>query len=109
MKTRALILALSLTAAVAPAGAAETEKASIEVRIDDLYLANATDRERLEVRLESAARRLCHSGRRGLAESAHRSACVSEVLAGTGPQAERAIARAQNGSRLALLIIGGAR
>ena len=109
MMTRTLILALSFAAAVVVPTAAQAEDASAEVRIDDLDLANATDRERLEVRLESAARRLCHSGRRGLAESAHRSACVSEALAGTGPQAERAIARAQNGSRLALLIIGGAR
>lgn len=105
MMTRTLILALSLTVAATPAAAAETDTPSIEVRIDNLDLTQAADRDRLDTRLKSAARRLCRSGLRGLAENARQTACVADVLAHSEPQADRAIARAQDGTQLALLMV----
>ncbi|KGB53991.1 hypothetical protein FG91_02237 [Sphingopyxis sp. LC81] len=109
MMTRTLILALSLTAAAAPALAAETGNRAVEVRIDDLNLTRTADRERLDTRLKSAARSLCYTGLRGAAENARQSACLSDVLARAEPQTKQAIARAQNGTQLALLMIGAAR
>ncbi|MBO9697435.1 MAG: UrcA family protein [Sphingopyxis sp.] len=107
MMTRTLILALSLTAA--PAMAVETENRAVEVRVDDLNLTRTADRERLDTRLKNAARSVCRTGLRGAAETARQSACVSNVLSSVEPQAEQAIARAQNGTQLALLMIDAAR
>ncbi|WP_332820236.1 UrcA family protein [Sphingopyxis sp.] len=109
MLTRTMILALSLTIGGLPAVAAETESASATVRVDDLDLTRATDRERLDVRLKNAARRVCHSGLRGLTEATRTSLCVSAALAHAEPQAARAIAQAQGGTRLALLMVQAAR
>jgi len=109
MMTRTLILALSLTAAAAPVMAAETETPAVEVRIDDLDLTRPADRERLAIRLKSAARSICDTGLRGAAENARQSACLSDALANVEPQSRQAIARAQNGTQLALLMIGSAR
>ena len=108
MMTRTLILALSLTAAAAPA-AAQTEGATAAVSTHDLDLTRATDRDRLDTRLKSAARRLCQSGLRGTAENARQSACMAAALASAAPQAERAIAQAQGGTQLALLMVEAAR
>ena len=109
MMTRTLILALSLTAAAAPAMAAETGNRAVEVRIDDLNLTRGADRERLDTRLKSAARSVCHTGLRGTAENSRRAACVSAALTQVAPLAERAVAQAQGGTQLALLMIGAAR
>ena len=108
MMPRTLILALSLTVSAVPA-AAQTEGATAAVSTHDLDLTRATDRDRLDTRLKSAARRLCQSGLRGTAENARQSACVATALAHAAPQAERAIAQAQNGTQLALLMIPVAR
>lgn len=108
MMTRTLILALSLTAAAMPA-AAHAEEKSAAVRIDDLNLSRATDRDRLDTRLKSAARAVCDTGLRGTAENSRRAACISTALTQAEPQAERAIAQAQGGTQLALLMISAAR
>lgn len=108
MMTRTLILALSLTIAAAPA-AAQTDDASIAVNINDLDLTRATDRDRLDSRLKSAARRLCQTAARGTAEQARQSACMTAALAQAAPQADRAIAQAQSGTQLALLMLPTAR
>jgi UrcA family protein len=108
MMTRAMILALSLTVAGVPA-AAQTESTAAAVRIDDLNLTRAIDRERLDLRLKSAARSVCHAGLRGTAENARKSKCVSTALKQAAPQADRAIAQAQDGTQLALLMIKTAR
>ena len=109
MMTRTLILALSLTAAAAPVMAAETGNSAVEVRIDDLDLTRPADRERLDIRLKSAARSVCRTGLRGAAENARQSACLSDALANVEPQTRQAIARAQNGTQLVLLMISSAR
>lgn len=107
MMTRTLILALSLTVAGAPALAAEQPTA--EVRIADLDLSAAQGQQRLETRVKSAARSLCNNGARGVAEMARQSQCIADVLASAKPQADRAIARAEGGTQLALLMVRAAR
>lgn len=110
MMTRTLILALSLTIAVTPAIAADTENRVAAVRTNDLNLTRAADRERLDVRLKSAARSVCRSGARGLAEMTRQSECVAATIARAEPQAERAIAgAAHGGTQLALLMVDAAR
>jgi UrcA family protein len=108
MMTRTLILALSLTVAAVPA-AAQTGGATAAVSTGDLDLTRAADRERLDTRLKSAAHRLCHSGLRGTAENARQSACIADALAHAEPQAKRAIAQAQGGTQLVLLMVQAAR
>ena len=107
--TRTLTLALSLAAIAMPAAAAESENATAEVRIDDLDLTRTPERERLDTRIKIAARSVCHSGLRGATERARQSACASSAIEKAGLQVERAIAQAQNGTQLALLMIGTAR
>jgi hypothetical protein len=53
MMTRTLILALSLTIAATPAIASESEHKTAAIRIDDLNLTRATERERLDVRVKA--------------------------------------------------------
>lgn len=108
MMTRTLILALSLSATVVPA-AAWAEDKTATVRIDDLDLTRAADRERLDTRLKSAARSVCQAAARGAAENSRRAACVSDALAQAEPQTRSAIAQAEHGTQLALLMIGIAR
>lgn len=107
MMTRTLILALSLTVAATPALAAERPTA--EVRIADLDLTTAQGQQRLETRVKSAARTLCSTGIGGTAERARETQCLADALAAAKPQADRAIARAQGGTRLALLMVRNAR
>ena len=108
MMTRTLILALSLTVATVPAAAHAEDKAAT-VRIDDLNLSRATDRDRLDVRLKSAARSVCTTGLRGTAANGRQTACIAAALAKAEPQAAHAIAEAQHDTQLALLMIGTAR
>lgn len=105
MMTRMLTLALSLAAVATPALAAESENATVEVRIDDLDLTRTADRERLDTRIKTAARSVCRSGLRGTAERARRSACASNAIEKAELQVERAVAQAQNGTKLALLMV----
>ena len=105
MMTRSLILALSLTAA-APVLAAEAPTA--EVRIADLDLSTAQGQQRLEIRVKSAARDLCSTGERGVAAMTRQSQCIADVMASAKPQTDRAIARAEGGTQLALLMVRAA-
>lgn len=105
MITRTLILTLSLAAAGAPAVAAETETVVANVRTDDLNLTRTAGRERLDLRIRNAVRRACNSAHRGAADRADEAACVATALADADHKAARAIARAQDGTQLALLIV----
>ena len=109
MMTRTLILALSLTIAASPTMAAETEHKAAAVQIDDLNLTRTADRERLEIRVKSAARSVCRSDVRGAAEMSRQAECTASAIARAEPQTERAIAQAQNGTQLALLMVDAAR
>lgn len=106
MMTRTLTLVLSLAAIATPAVAAENENATVEVRIDDLDLTRTADRERLNTRVKSAARSVCRTNLRRAGEGSRQAACITAALAQAEPQAARAIAAAQDSSRLALLRIG---
>jgi len=106
MMTRTLILALSLGLTTVPAIAApESGTASVQVRTADLDLTTARDQQRLEQRLTNAARRLCGTGARGVAEMAAQAPCIEAAVSSARPQADRAIAQANNGTQLALLMI----
>lgn len=104
MMTRSLTLALSLAISAMPA-AAQTGSKAAEVHVDDLDLTQATDRERLDFRLKTAARSVCYTGLLGAAERARLSGCISGTLARAKPHAARAIAQAQGGTQLALLMV----
>ncbi|MBL8650171.1 MAG: UrcA family protein [Sphingopyxis sp.] len=107
MMTHTLILALSLGLTPAPAIAApDSDTVSVQVRTADLDLTTARDQQRLEQRVTNAARRLCRAGgARGVAEMAAQAPCIEAALSSARPQADRAIAQANNGTRLALLMI----
>ncbi|MBJ7441850.1 MAG: UrcA family protein [Sphingopyxis sp.] len=107
MMTRTLILALSLTVAGTPAIA--SEQPSAEIRIADLDLATAQGQQRLETRVKSAARHLCNTGARGVAAMTRQTQCIADAMASAKPQAERAIARAEGSTQLALLMVRDAR
>ena len=108
MMTRTLILALSLTTVAMPATAQAKDETAV-VRIDDLNLARAADRDQLNTRLKSAARSVCDNRTRGAAENGRRAVCVSAALAQAESHAQRAIAQAQGGTQLALLMVSAAR
>lgn len=111
MITRSTILALSLAFCTAPAFAApETDQATASVRIDDLNLASAQGRQRLDKRIDSAVRLMCRAGGRTLADRALETQCIDSALADAKPQTERAIAQAQGGgTMLALLMVKAGR
>lgn len=110
MITRNLILALSVAVGTAPAIAAPATESSVaKVRTIDLDLTRADDRERLDTRLKNTANRICSSNMHGVAEAELRSQCVSTALAQARQQAARAVAQAQGGTQLALLMIQPAR
>lgn len=101
MIIRTAILAVSL-AFGAPAFAAPTDgNVTRIVRIDDLNLASAHDRRTLAARVDSAARRLCRSDLRGTAELALQTECIAAARASAKSQADRAIAEADRGVRIA--------
>lgn len=101
MITRAAILALSLALGAPAIAAPVSYSASEYVHIGDLDLALASDRQTLEARIASAARRLCRSDLRGTAELALRTECIAAATNGARAQAERAVAEADRGIRLA--------
>ncbi|NIJ36024.1 UrcA family protein [Sphingopyxis panaciterrae] len=101
MIIRTTIIAVSL-AYSAPAFAAPADDGISQiVRIDDLNLAVARDRETLEARVERAARRLCRSDLRGTTELALQTECIAAAHASAKPQADRAVAAADRGMRIA--------
>lgn len=101
MITRTAIIALSLALGAPVIAAPASDSATEYVRIDDLNLALASDRQRLDARIESAARRLCRSDLRGTAELALRTECIAAATNSAKAQAERAVAEADRGIRLA--------
>lgn len=110
MITRSTIFALALTLGAAPALAAPTSDApTASVRIDDLNLSTEQGQQRLDVRIKKAARTVCYSGLRGLAAQAREAQCIDSALAVVQPEAARAVAQAQGGTQLALLMVSAVR
>ncbi|WP_447763292.1 UrcA family protein [Sphingopyxis panaciterrae] len=101
MITRTAILAISLAFGAPALAAPASDSATATVRIADLDLASASDRAMLDARLKSAARRLCRSDLRGTRELALETKCIAVALAGAKSQADRMVAAADRGLRLA--------
>ena len=102
----ALSLLLSGTSAIA---APAIDQPTAEIRIGDLDLATAQGQDRLHVRLTHAARNLCRTDSRRLADRVQEQQCVAAALASARTQADRAVARAQDGTQLALLMVSAPR
>lgn len=100
---KALTIATSIAlVAITPAAASDRDDAvTAEVRIDDLNLANRAGQQLLDRRIDNAARRICATGARGLAAVTAENRCIALARASAAPQAERAIALATSGRRLA--------
>ncbi len=106
MIARTAALALAIVLAGTPALAAPAmDSRTMVVRVDDLDLASAAGRDRLDSRLRNTARRICATVGRGVTERKMEADCMAIALAAARPQAERAIAQAGGGTRLALLMI----
>lgn len=99
LKTLILAAAIALPLATPAAATGATE--SVVVAIDDLDLARSQDQQRLDRRIDAAARSLCASGARGIAALQAERRCVALARASAAPQAEQAIALATSGRRLA--------
>jgi UrcA family protein len=91
--TGSLLLSL-----LSPAMAGEPASATVETH--DLDLAVPEDQARLETRVRSAARRICATNSRSIADLQFERACIADALSGAMPAAERAIAEAQAGQRV---------
>lgn len=104
LKTLILAAAVALPVA-APAAAAGDDTITMAVRTADLDLARSGDQQRLSRRIETAARSICFSGARDIASRIAESRCVEQALASAAPQAERAIALATSGRRLASIAV----
>lgn len=104
LKTVILAAALALPIA-APAAATGDDTVTVAVRIADLDLARTGDQQRLARRIDTAARSICFTGARDIASRIAESRCVEQALASAAPQAERAIALATSGRRLASIAV----
>lgn len=109
MTIRTAILALSLACGAPAFAAPASDEATVSVRIDDLDLASTNGRELLDARVMKAARRLCRSGLRGIAELALQTECIAKTVAGAKAQTEQAIAQAGHHLRLAALSVKAGR
>lgn len=101
MIIRTTILALSLAFGAPVLAAPASDDATATVRIADLDLASASDRQTLDARVKNAAQRLCRSDLRGTSELALQNQCIAAALADAKSQADRAVAAADRGTRLA--------
>jgi UrcA family protein len=93
-------LALLVTTAPAIAAPASTE-VSVEVRTDDLTLASAAGRDRLDQRVKRAARQLCAIQTRSLAGMDAEKTCTALAMKRAMPQVDFAIASALTAMQIA--------
>lgn len=98
---KTLLIAACATLTVAAPATAAMEAPSATVRTSDLNLAERADQMRLQSRIAATARRVCQTGELGTAADRQRDRCIAQALAGAAPQADRLIAAATNGQRLA--------
>ena len=101
LKTLILAAAIALPIAAPAAATDRADTDTVEVSFDDLDLADPAGQRRLDRRIDAAARRLCGSGVRGFAALRAQRECIALALDSASPQAERAIALARGGQRLA--------
>tara|TARA_B100000678_G_C18194355_1_gene496834 strand:- start:1041 stop:1361 length:321 start_codon:yes stop_codon:yes gene_type:complete len=101
MKTFSTILAVAAIAIAAPATAATDH--SVTISIGDLDLSAAQDRQVLDQRVASAARRVCKGGWRTAEARKLARECEAEVRASVAPQLRTAYA-SDRAKRLALVV-----
>ena len=97
MSKLSLILATALasTGAVVPAAAQDDDRPSVTVRYDDLNLASAAGRERLDVRVRTAIKSMCSvDPRPSLRQRAASAECETAAKRSVEPQ----LAALYNGS-----------
>ncbi len=93
-------LAIMSAAAAAPAAAQETR--SIEVEYSDLDLASPKGAERLQSRIELAARRVCGAvDMRSIADRRAHNTCVAGAIGGTRNAVVTLLAEAKSPNALA--------
>ena len=105
-KFSALAIAAVATFGISGPASAKPDQAVIAVDISDLDLVSTKDQQRMDVRIDSAIRKLCDS--RGIQSTQMRAAsaqCTNEALASVKPQTDRAIALAMGATRTASLEI----
>jgi UrcA family protein len=100
MSIRFTFAIAALAIGTAPAFAA-SDPVTAEIAVADLDLSNPQDQARLDRRVESAARQICHSGLRASAARAGELRCIETVLASAKPQVEMALANARKEVRIA--------
>ncbi len=88
---------------------AQSETASANVYLHDIDLTSTDGQARLDRRINAAARAVCASGLRGLAARRAEDPCIAAALLDVAPRAERAVALARIGRRMAGagLTVGG--
>lgn len=106
MNVRLMLASLALTCTTAPALAAQQDRVSVEVGVEDLDLSTARDQNRLDARIHSAARKICRSGSVGTAARMIEASCIKATLANAKPQVEVAIANSQRPIRIATVQFG---
>ena len=87
------LAAIALAAVASPAVAQSAPTATVET--GDLDLNAAENRERLDIRMNSAIRKMCHSGSRDTVARRMENQCRETALANAERQADFAIAAAK--------------
>lgn len=109
MFVRKMLITVAAATLATPAIAQTPDEGnSTFVHVGDLDLTRNGDRDRMNNRIENAARRVCRSAMRGIAAAMAEESCIKVALAGARPQAERAIALASKTTRIAALEISHA-
>lgn len=98
---KTIILAAAIALPIAAPAAASDDTQSVAVQIGDLDLARTSDQQRLDRRIDAAARSICVAGARDITARLAERRCVQLARASAVPQAQRAIALASSGRRLA--------
>jgi UrcA family protein len=101
MFTRFSVALLACAITGAPAIAQTHNDVAIQVDAQDLNLATSEGRDRLNSRVNSAARKICRSGMRGLAAVDIENRCIQVALADAQSQVEAAIANSIGNVRVA--------
>lgn len=101
-----LVTAIAATLSTSAFAEAPADGNRTLVQIGDLDLTQIRDQKRLHNRIERAASRVCRSPMRGVAAAIAEEPCIKVAIASAQHGAERAIALANQATRIASLEIG---
>ncbi|WP_164116728.1 UrcA family protein [Sphingorhabdus sp. Alg239-R122] len=94
-KTAFTIAAACMAVSPAMVAAQTNDTVSVTVQTNDLDLANAKDRSRLDFRIKSAARKICgENASRSIAASKIHKECIAQVVSNAQPTVELAVSKA---------------